>query len=65
MQKEVIKMLNGDGWEYYLLFLHLALLQDFTIIDINAQSLTTPSTIEDLQKNYIEFEDRGLDINLR
>jgi hypothetical protein len=40
-------------------------LQSGSIIDINAQSLSTPSNIEDLQKNYLEFEDKGLDIIFR
>ena len=52
--------LSGGGKEnYYILESEL---QDFTIIDINAESLPTPKSIEDLQNNYILFEDKELNI---
>jgi len=52
--------LRGGGKQnYYILENEL---KSSSIIDINAESLDIPQTIEDLQENYIEFEDRGLDI---
>ncbi len=51
---------GGGKQEYYVAESEL---QDFTTIDINADSLTTPRTLEDLQKNYLEFEGSDLDIN--
>ncbi len=35
------------------------------VIEINAGSLPTPKTIEELQNNYILFEDMGLDIQFK
>ncbi|MDD5012202.1 MAG: hypothetical protein PHQ66_00950 [Candidatus Nanoarchaeia archaeon] len=34
-------------------------------IEINAQQFTTPTTIEQLQNNYLSFDNSGLDITLR
>lgn len=55
-------LMGGGKQNYYFVESEL---QGGTIMDINAQSLPAPSNIEDLQKNYIEFEDKGLDINFR
>jgi len=55
-------LVGGGKQNYYVAESEL---KDFTIIDINADSLTTPRTLEDLQKNYLEFEDKDLDINFR
>ncbi len=40
-------------------------LQNSAIIDINADSLPTPKSLDDLQENYLLFEDKNLDIYLR
>ncbi len=55
-------LVGGGTQEYYIAESELI---DFTTIDINTDSLTTPRTLEDLQKNYLEFEDKDLDINFR
>ena len=55
-------LIGGGKQPHYILESEL---QSNTIIDISAQSLDTPENIEELQKNYIEFEGRGLDISFR
>ena len=40
-------------------------LQNSKSIEINAESLPVPTSIEQLQSNYLLFEERGLDINFR
>ena len=55
--------LSGGGKEnYYILESELA---DSKVIEINAASLPTPKSIEELQNNYILFEDMGLDIQFK
>jgi len=52
--------LAGGGKEkYYILESEL---KDSDTIEINADSLKVPNSIEQLQENYILFEDKGLDI---
>ncbi len=56
-------VLAGGGSEnYYMLESDL---ENSKTIEINAQSLSIPKTIEELQSNYILFEDNGLDIILK
>ncbi|MEK6906538.1 MAG: hypothetical protein AABW81_02870 [Nanoarchaeota archaeon] len=55
--------LGGGGREEY--FMLESELSNSDVIEINAQSLATPKTIEELQNNYIIFEERELDINFR
>lgn len=56
----VSNALAGGGKEnYYILENEL---KNSDKIEINAESLPTPKSIEDLQNNYILFEDKGLDI---
>lgn len=55
-------LMGGGKQNYYVVESEL---QGSMIIDINAEGLPVPSNIEDLQKNYIEFEDKGLDIYFR
>ncbi len=55
-------LMGGGKQNYYIVKSEL---QESTIIDINTESLSVPRNIEDLQKNYIEFEDKGLDINFK
>ncbi len=40
-------------------------LENAEVIEINAQSLPTPKSLEQLQENYILFENKGLDIYFR
>ncbi len=54
--------LSGGGKQSYY-FLESEL--HGKVIDINARSLPKPNSLEQLQINYILFEDRGLDIEVR
>ena len=56
----VSNVLAGGGKQQY--YIAESELETSSIIDINAESLPTPRTIEDLQQNFIVFEDKGLDI---
>ncbi len=55
-------LVGGGKQNYYILESELI---SSDTIEINAQSLPAPETIEQLQDNYLLFEDNGLDINLR
>jgi hypothetical protein len=50
---------GGGSQNYYILENELI---DSKVIEINAESLTIPKSLEQLQDNYMLFEDRGLDI---
>ncbi len=54
-------LVGGGKQNYYILESEL---MSSDTIEINAQSLPEPETIEQLQDNYLLFEDKGLDINL-
>ncbi len=55
--------LSGGGKEsYYILESEL---EGSNTIEINAESLTLPKTIEELQNNYLLFEDKGLDVRFK
>ena len=55
--------LAGGGKEnYYILESEL---ENTDIIEINAESLPLPKSIEQLQNNYMLFEEKGLDIYFR
>jgi len=59
----VSNALSGGGKEnYYILESELA---DANVIEINVGSLPTPNSIEELQNNYILFEDMGLEIGFK
>ena len=59
----VSNALSGGGKEnYYILESELA---GSNVIEINADSLPTPKSIEELQNNYILFEELNLDIQFR
>ena len=59
----ISNVLAGGGREnYYMLESEL---YNSNIIEINANSLPLPKTIEQLQDNYLLFEDNGLDINFK
>lgn len=40
-------------------------LQNSQTIEINAQSLATPKSLEELQNNYVLFEDKTLEVNFK
>ena len=52
---------GGKGTYYFL----ESELQNSNVIEINAESLPKPKTIEQLQNNYILFEDKTLGISIR
>jgi len=54
--------LTAGGKENY--FILESELESLKVIKINMQSLPLPQTLEDLQKNYLLFDERGLDISL-
>jgi len=59
----VSNALSGGGKEnYYILESEL---ENSKVIEINAGSLPTPTSIEELQDNYILFEDMDLDIQFK
>jgi len=59
----VSNALAGGGKEnYYILESELA---GSRVIEINAESLPTPKSIDELQNNYILFEDLGLGVQFR
>ncbi len=59
----VSQALAGGGKQnHYILESELA---NLNIIEINAESLPVPDNIEQLNANYLLFESKGLDINLR
>ena len=64
MPEQIISnALAGGGKEnYYILESELANNQ---FIEINAEDLETPDSIEQLQENYIIFEDKGLGVMFR
>ncbi|MEK6945935.1 MAG: hypothetical protein AABW63_04040 [Nanoarchaeota archaeon] len=53
--------LSGGGKEFY--YVLESELSNSKSVDINAGSLKTPTTLEDLQNNYLMFETKGLDIS--
>jgi len=53
---------GGGNQEHYFLDSELA---SSGTIEINAESLDVPKSLEELQESYILFESNGLDINLR
>ncbi|MBU0894089.1 MAG: hypothetical protein KKF48_04325 [Nanoarchaeota archaeon] len=58
--QDVSNALAGGGKQnYYLLESEL---RNSNIVEINADSLTTPKTLEELQNNYFLFDGKGLDI---
>lgn len=59
----ISNVLSGGGKQtHYILESEL---RDSGFIEINAQGLKLPETLEDLQNNYILFEDKGLDITFK
>lgn len=55
-------LVGGGNQKYYI---SESEIEESTTIDISADSLPTPKTIEDLQNNFILFEDKGLDITFK
>lgn len=59
----VSQALSGGGTQnYYIIESELA---NGNVIEINADSLPEPDTIEKLQTNYLLFDEKGLDITFR
>lgn len=59
----ISSVLAGGGKQEY--YVSESELEENTIIDINADRLPTPKTIEELQSNFYLFESKGLDITFR
>lgn len=55
-------LVGGGNQNYYVLESELA---NSNNLEINAERLKTPKTLEELQDNYLLFESSKLDINLR
>ena len=55
--------LSGGGKQNY--FILESELIDSSIVEIRADSLPTPNTIDQLSTNYILFEEKGLGINFK
>jgi hypothetical protein len=55
-------LMGGGKQAHYILDEELS---GASIIEINSESLPIPKSIEDLQNNYLLFEDRGLNIELK
>lgn len=53
---------GGGRQKYYVLASDLEKLK---VIEINAESLPVPGSLEQLQDNYILFEDRGLEVDFK
>ncbi|VVB82604.1 Uncharacterised protein [uncultured archaeon] len=53
---------GGGNQEYYFLENDL---KNSKTIEINAKSLTIPKTVQDLQNNYIIFDDQKLEVNIK
>ncbi len=53
---------GGGNQNYYILESEL---EDSNIIEINADGLPLPTSIDQLQQNYVLLEDKGLKINFR
>ena len=60
-EQTIDNALYGGGIQSY--YIAESELETSTTIDINVESLPTPRTIENLQENYLSFENSGFDIN--
>lgn len=56
-------VLSGGGKQNY--YITESELKSSNSIEINAQSFPLPKTIDELQKNYISFGEKGLEINFK
>ena len=61
--QKVGNALAGGGKQNY--YISESQIRDNGVLEINAQSLKTPTTIEQLQNNYLLFDEKGLDINFK
>jgi len=55
-------LVGGGKEDYYILDSEL---KNSEIVEINAESLPLPNSLEQLQDNYLLFEDKGLDIKFK
>ena len=62
-EQTIESSLQGGGKQNY--YLANSELEATTTIDINAESLPVPTNAEELQKNFLIFEEKGLDITFR
>ena len=62
-EQTLSNVLGGGGNQNY--YIAESELEQSTIVDINAESLPVPRTIEQLQESFIIFEDKGLDITFK
>jgi hypothetical protein len=62
-EQSVSQALSGGGKQNY--FISESELETGTTMDINANSLPLPKTADELQQNYILFEEQKLQVNLR
>jgi hypothetical protein len=62
-QQIITNSLAGGGKQNYYFFEDD--LVNFHTIEINADSFSVPTNLEELQKNYLNFNTRGLEVNLR
>jgi len=60
----ISNVLSGGGKENYYILEDVDL-KGKKIIEINAESLDLPKSVEDLQDNYLLFEDKGLEISFK
>jgi hypothetical protein len=59
----VSNVLAGGGKQDYSISNNL--IKSSSVVEINANQFSTPRTIEELQNNYLLFEESGLEVNLR
>lgn len=55
-------LVGGGSENYYILESEL---QNSKSLEINADKLPTPTSLEELQNNYVIFDSKGLDINFK
>jgi hypothetical protein len=62
-EQVISNSLSGGGKQNY--FVLESQLTDSNIVEINADSLPTPSSVDQLSRNYILFEEKGLEVNFK
>jgi hypothetical protein len=62
-QQIITNSLAGGGKQSY--YFYEDDLKNFNSIEINAPSLSTPTTIDELQKNYFTFDTKELEVSLK
>jgi hypothetical protein len=62
-QQIITNSLAGGGKQDYYFF--ESDLKNFKSIEINAGSLSVPTSLDELQKNYLNFDTKGLEVSLK